>query len=139
MFLWAVVLPFFIHATIATNTRCGKICIQILPHKVLRRQWDASNHTKTSLGNFFSSLSWKIPFLLFQDFSYNNLLILFNIDLCDCKAFKETGNKWIILDVNPKTGFWEVQKFPKATKIKIYVSKKNPEWFGCKAFDPFFY
>ena len=35
----------------------------------------------------FSHRPWKSCFLLFEDFSYNNLLVLFNNVLCYCKAF----------------------------------------------------
>ena len=48
--------------------------------------------------------------------SHNKLLI--------CKALNNDGNEWLLLDVNPKTKFLDVKKFPKATKIKECLQKK---------------
>ena len=35
------------------------------------------------------------------------------------KASYDEGNKWLLLDVNPKTSFLEVPKIPNATTKKI--------------------
>ena len=57
-------------------------------------------------------------FFSFQDFLHKHLLILFNYVLCYCKAVNINGNKWLLLDVNPKTRFVGIQKILKALKLK---------------------
>ena len=59
----------------------------------------------------------KIHFLSFHDILLKNLLMFFNYVLYFCKTSYNEGNKWLLLDVNPKTKFFELQKKSKATKI----------------------
>ena len=66
----------------------------------------------------------KNHFISSQDFVHNNLLILFSNVLCNCKASNNDGNKWLLLDVNPKTWFLHIQKIPKAQKLKKISQKK---------------
>ena len=67
--------------------------------------------------------SWKMQFWSLQDILLNILLILFNNVLYKCKALKDEGNEWLLLDVNPETMFLQVQKMPKATKIRKCLPK----------------
>ena len=64
---------------------------------------------------FFSQKNYRFNILRFF---YNNLLLLINHILCHCKAINNHGNKWLLLDVNPKTRFLEVKKILKALKLK---------------------
>ena len=50
----------------------------------------------------------KNTFLMISRFLHNNLLILFNDVLCNSKALNNDGNKWLFLNVNPKTRFLDV-------------------------------
>ena len=65
-----------------------------------------------------------VSFDQIEDVLHNNLLILFNIVLCYCKALNNGSNEWLILNVNPKTRFLDVHKIAKIQK-KLFVSKKN--------------
>ena len=90
-----------------------------------RRPIDASKHTNTFRQNFYNffAMLTKIHLLSFQDFLYDNLLILINNGLVYCSSFKETGNKWLWIYVNRKTRFSEVQQIPKAKQIKKNLPK----------------
>ena len=53
-----------------------------------------------------------------------------------CKALNNDDDKWLLLDVNPKTNFLDVQQIRKAQKIEIkFLLKKIPEWFCYKTID----
>ena len=60
-------------------------------------------------------------------FWHNHLLILFNNILCYCKALNNDGKKWLLLDVNPKTRFLDLQKIQKASKIQKYLNNNGPK------------
>ena len=84
----------------------------------------------------FVSRSWKIHFVSFQDFWHNHLRILLYNVLCYRKALNNNSNKWLLLGISPKSRFLNVQKIPKAQKLKKKMSsKKLSEWFGYKTFD----
>ena len=68
-----------------------------------------------------------IFFLLLHNFLHNNLLILFINALCYCKALNNDGNKWLLIDVNPKIRLLDVQKIPKAQKFQPCLSTKFTE------------
>ena len=54
-----------------------------------------------------------------------HLLILINNVLCYCKAINNDGNEWLLLDVNPKTKFSDMQKSSKGPK-KNFFQKNLP-------------
>ena len=84
---------------------------------------------------YFLSCSWKIHFVSFRDFLYNNLMIRFNIVLCYCKELNNDRNKLLLLDENPKTRILEIQKNPNALKLQKCLQKKFLKWFGYKTID----
>ena len=72
----------------------------------------------------FYKFFWQIFSLSFENFSNNNLLILFNNVFCDNKALNNDGNKWFLLDVNPKARFLDLQKSKGSKIIKKNVFQK---------------
>ena len=54
---------------------------------------------------------------------------MFNNVLCYCRAINNDGNKWLLLNVNPKTRFLDVHKIPKAPKnFKCLLKKSRVIW-----------
>ena len=84
----------------------------ILPKSVWRRPIYDSKHTifRKMFYKFFGR-SWKNAFALFEVFFYKKMLILFHNVLCNCKAFNNNGNKWLLLHLIKKKQLLDVQKF----------------------------
>ena len=76
---------------------------------------------------FFLTLMKNKFYYISQDLLHNNLLVLFNNVFCYYKEINNDGNKWLLLDVSPKTMFLDVQWIPKAPKLKKCL-KKNNSW-----------
>ena len=70
----------------------------------------------------------KIHFSSFHGFCfYKNLLVLPTNVFSHYNTFKIECNEGHFLDVNQKRTFLDIQKIPKATKLKKCVPKKKPE------------
>ena len=87
-----------------------KLCLAKFVMNFFHRSW---NFFLNILRFFYKKFCWYYSILFF----------------CYCKAFWNNVNEWLLLDVNPKTRFSGVTKFPKAQKLNKnkYLSKKNSE------------